>query len=199
MPPERDWLDYAQAIGGIVGALAALVALWLAQPSAADAKSSAISAQRTAVAAEAAFESAEAERLRAPRLTVLELSASLPAEPDPLDWIVSLTIENSGTKPAERLTVNVLVPPRVRIFERHDLEARDTNKPATLHKDVELSILGEDEPRRWDLLRDEGPHPIIDVGRRYECEYRVTFPVPDAIRSWSNRFPPGHERPSVRG
>lgn len=55
----RDWLDYVQALGGIVGVLIAVVAAWFAATSARDAARSSESARRTADAAERTADAAE--------------------------------------------------------------------------------------------------------------------------------------------
>jgi hypothetical protein len=115
---DRDWLDYAAALSGVIGAAAAIVALILARRSAKDAERSADTAERTAEAAEASaktsaalFDAVEEERKRRPRID--DLSVSFRAHGDGLTGVFEAGLHNAGSKPAIRALINFLLPPEV--------------------------------------------------------------------------------------
>lgn len=199
MPPDRDWLDYAEAVGSVAGALAALVALWLAHRSAEDSKRSAGAAERTAAAAEAtaeagreevrltraAHEAAEAERARRPFIE-MALTATTREESDCV-WIVTLRLVNTGEKPAERIQINVHVPPDALI--QHSRDHLGQSLRGSVHDPLgkaRAPAPPEEEPRTWKVLLDNVA--VVDPGMHAERYYRValsgtgTDPQPVLIR-----------------
>lgn len=190
MEPSRDWIDYVGALGSVLGAAAALVALWLARQSAKHAKDSAAEAKRTADAAEdtakaaqeevdisrASLELAQAERARAPWL-VPELTPTLEG---PTSWIVAFVLENTGTKPAERILVNVHVPRHTTVEHTRTkgiLAIPSSSDSLHLSGLVQERLPGEDELREWHRFIDrEFDGKVLDPYVRLQTTWAVEFP-----------------------
>lgn len=117
---RHDWLDYLAAFGGFVGGITALIALFLAWQSKGAADRSAKAAEATQRLAdeqvaimrrEAAATQAERSLRAAPEIQ-LSARAMLTSPNEPPDWIIlTVGLSNAnGTRPVDRLTVNLLVP-----------------------------------------------------------------------------------------
>ena len=115
----HDWLDYFEAIGGLVGGAAALAALVFAGISKRDAGRSAGAAERSAAAAEESLriwrEEAEAARtkrsLRAVPTIRLDAHFGGGAVNDvPSRIVLWAGFSNDGQRDAERVVVNIVVP-----------------------------------------------------------------------------------------
>jgi hypothetical protein len=98
---HHDWLDYLAALGGLAGGLAGLVALVFAGLSKRD-------AGRSAAAAEAAL--AIMQRRAHPSVEIAVRAFGTSDTAPPAQVVLTLGFSNDGTRVAERVVVNVLVP-----------------------------------------------------------------------------------------
>jgi hypothetical protein len=140
---HHDWLDYFAAIGGIVGAFAAVVALIFAGLSKQDAARSADAAEATRKLADEEVgimrteaDAAEHERGRraSPEIQISARGFKLPRDGPPLTIILTLGFSNeNGTRPVERVTVNLRVPNTMTLRECKDeygnIETSDNVRP----------------------------------------------------------------------
>jgi hypothetical protein len=120
---HHDLLDYVAVIGGAVGGVAALIALWLAWLSKKGAERSAVAAEQTKALAdeqvaimrrEAGAALEERSRRAAP---TIEIGASPIAGSGPAQLVI-LTVgfgNDAGTRAVERLAVNVRVPDSIQL------------------------------------------------------------------------------------
>ena len=120
------WTDYLGAVAGLLGAVLAGVALTMTRASAADAKASRVSAEQSAIAAQRSAAAAEAEltlfreeveharedRARRAAFEIcLTARGSLTSQgAPPMIIAIDFGIKNTGSRPAQRVAVNVVVP-----------------------------------------------------------------------------------------
>lgn len=110
---HHDWLDYAAALGGLVGALAGIVALLFAVRSARDASSSAESARESLAIMRQEAQAARDERSKRAILDVRPRAPRTIGTSDnapPRQVILTLLFRNDGTRQADRVLLNVSVP-----------------------------------------------------------------------------------------
>jgi hypothetical protein len=113
---HHDCLEYIAVIGGALGAVAAVIALFVAIKGKNTADASLDAARSLSEIAKAEAAAARAERARrADPLAMIHASheAQFAPETDG-DVIVTLGFRNDGNRPAERLGVNFLVPAALR-------------------------------------------------------------------------------------
>jgi hypothetical protein len=141
-------LDYIGVFGGLVGGLAAIVALWFAVLSKRDAKRSADAAERSTKASERSADAAEAalvisreeaEVIRAERERQADLRIDMEAraigtapEWPPAVVMLTLKVENTGTRDAERVIAKVAVPDTLQMEAVEDHEGNITT-PGQVH------------------------------------------------------------------
>lgn len=120
-------VEWVGALSGAVGGIAAVVALILALRSAKDAERAGKAAERTAEAAERTAKAAEEEaaisreemavaRAERARIPIIELTIDAPSisisdlTREPTGYVLRFGFKNSGSRPADRLLVNAVVP-----------------------------------------------------------------------------------------
>lgn len=119
-------------------------------------------------------EVAEGERARRPYLS----PHVAVVETGPDTWVVTLELENIGSNPAERVLINVHVPPAVSIEKVRDAAGRSSYGPPDnlLHK--QLTFANESEPREWNVYVDDLVDKVIDERVVLPSFWKITVPGP---------------------
>jgi len=206
-----DVLDYVAAVGGLVGGLAALVALWLARLSKGVAEQSATDAKRSADAAAEQLQLMrdELNRKAAP---VIDLRLTSEKEnPTGRDLVLEVLVGNEGNRQADLVPTVVTIPESVKVTVVIDEQGTAVDETATnalkrhRHPALGLSIywnadvgpisrgtaqgryLGLIAPMGEYMILGQVSHDDLDTGPRIG-EWRLTVDANGASLTCSRRF-----------